>query len=63
MMEKKMMKLAHFCAEYDIPRTSALEMVYSAGFPAYKLGERWYVDIPAFLKWREKEHRRSYKYA
>ena len=59
----KMMKLSNFCAEYDIPRTSALELVHSAGFPAYKIGSRWYVDIPAFMKWREQGHRRSYKYA
>lgn len=59
----KMMKLSTFCAEYGIPRTSALEMVHSHGFPAYKLGSRWYVDIPKFEAWREKEHRRAYKYA
>ena len=63
MAEKKMMRLKNFCTEYDIPRATAIKLVHSQDFPAYKLGERWYVDIPKFLKWRETEHRRSYKYA
>lgn len=63
MAEKKMMRLVHFCEEYDIPRATAIKLVHSKGFPAYRLGERWYVDIPKFLRWRETEHLRSYKYA
>lgn len=63
MAEKKMMRLKNFCEEYDIPRQTALDMIYSAGFPAYKMGARWYVDIPKFLKWREMEHRRSCRFA
>jgi hypothetical protein len=59
----KMMQLKHFREEYDIPENTVMDLIYSKGFPAYKIGRRWYVDIPAFLKWREKEHRLSYKYA
>ena len=59
----KMMKLSTFCKEYDMPRTTAVELVHSSGFPAYKLGKCWYVDIPAFEKWRVQQHMRCYKYA
>lgn len=60
---KKQMKLSNFCREYDIARTTALEWVHSQGFPAYNLCGRWYVDIDKFLKWRELQHKKSYKYS
>lgn len=60
---KKQMRLSNFCREYDIPRTNAIELIHSKGFPAYKIGGRWYVDIDKYLRWREIEHIRSYKYA
>lgn len=62
-IEKKQMKLNHFCKEFDIPRTTALQWVHSVGFPAYNLCGRWYVDIGQYYKWREKQHIKSYKYA
>lgn len=57
------MRLCHFCEEYDIPRTTVLQWIHSKGFPAYRLSGRWYIDIKAFLEWREKEHKCSYKYS
>ena len=64
MMNKmKMMKLPKFCAEFDIPRSTALKWVHSAGFPAYNLQGHWYVDVEDFYKWRNKQHQISYKYA
>ena len=62
-IEKKQMKLNNFCKSYDIPRTTALQWVHAVEFPAYKLCGHWYVDIPKYLKWREEQHIKSYKYA
>lgn len=59
----KQMALPQFIAEYGIPRSNMERLIHSHDFPAYKLGGRWYVDIPAFEKWREIEHRKQYKYA
>lgn len=55
------MKLKHFCEEFDIPRTTALQWAHSLNFPAYNLCGRWYVDIERYHKWRQIEHARSYK--
>ncbi len=63
MGEIKQMDLRAFREVYGIPENTAREWVHSKGFPAYKLGMKWYVDIPAFEKWRKEEHQRSYKYA
>lgn len=60
---KKQLKLTHFCEKFDIPRTTALQWVHSANFPAYNLHGRWYVDIEKYYKWREAEHKNFYKYA
>ena len=57
------MRLTTFCAEYDIPKNSALLWVHSKGFPAFKLGRQWYVDIPEYYKWREAQHKKDYRYA
>lgn len=62
-MEKKQMRLKTFCAEFDVPYTTAIEWVHSHGFPAYKLGKGWYIDIPDYYKWRRTMHINSYKYA
>lgn len=59
----KQMKLKNFCEAYDIPRTTVLQWVHAQGFPAYNLCGRWYVDIPKYIKWREIEHKKSYKYS
>lgn len=59
----KQMSLSKFIQEYGFSRTTMWRLINSSGFPAYKLGGRWYVDIPAYEKWREAEHRRQYKYA
>lgn len=57
------MPLSKFGKEYGFSRTTMWRMVNRGDFPAYKLGGQWYVDIPAYEAWREKEHRRQYKYA
>ena len=62
-MDVKQMSLTDFEKYYGISPRLAQQWVHSKGFPAYKLGGMWYVDIPEFLKWREKEHLVSYKYA
>lgn len=63
MPDVKQMSLPKFIEIYDMPRVSIYQLIHTHGFPAYKLGGRWYVDIQAFEKWREEEHRRQYKYA
>ena len=50
----KQMKLTRFMREYDVEKRIAYEWIHIEGFPAYKIGGRWYVDIPEYLKWREK---------
>ncbi len=59
----KQMPLSRFIEEYGIPRSNVERLIHSRGFPAYKLGGRWYVDINQFEKWREIEHSKQYKYA
>lgn len=63
MAEIRQMNLKTFREAYDIPEDTALRWVHSKGFPAYKLGHKWYVDIKKFEKWREKEHANSYRFA
>lgn len=55
--------LLAFRRMYGIPENTVLRWIHSKGFPAYKLGHKWYVDIQKFEKWRETEHINSYKYA
>lgn len=62
-MDKKMLRLSSFCKEFDMPKTTALQLIHSKGFPAYKLGRCWYIDMSEFMKWRKLEHQRNYKYA
>lgn len=63
----RMMPLPKFGEEYGIPRQTAIDWINQergfAGTVAYKINSKWYIDIPAFLKWRERKHRESYKYA
>ena len=54
MVEVKQVDLKTFRTMFGIPEQN---------FPAYKLGQKWYVDLKAFEKWRETEHANSYKYA
>jgi hypothetical protein len=61
--EKEQMKLKNFCEKFDVPRTTALQWMHSEGFPAYNICGHWYIDIPKFYKWREKIHRKFYKYS
>ena len=63
MDEVKQMPLTQFMKEYSMPRSNVDRLIHTHGFPAYKLGGRWYVDIPEFKKWRVQEHRRQFKYA
>lgn len=60
---KKQLKLKSFCEEFDIPRNTVLKWIHSDSFPGYNLCGHWYIDIPAFYKWRESQHKKSYKYA
>lgn len=53
LLPKQQLRLKNFCTEYDIPRTTVLELKYSKDFPLYKIGNRWYVDVQKFIKWRE----------
>ncbi len=53
--EKQQMKLNNFCKQYDIPRTTALKWIHSETFPAYNLCGHWYVDIPKYFEWRDKQ--------
>lgn len=62
MINKKQMKLTNFCKEFDIARTTAIKWIHSDGFPAYNLCGHWYVDIDKFYRWRDLQHKKSYKY-
>ena len=59
----KQMRLTTFCKEFDIPKNTALQWIHSKGFPAYKMGKCWYIDLPEFFAWRDREHLKSYRYA
>ena len=51
------MSLPTFCDRFDMPRASVLELIRSnKGFPGYKIGGRWYIDVDAFKEWREKHN-------
>lgn len=63
MTELKQVDLKTFRKMYGINERKVKEWVHTKNFPAYKQGGKWYVDIPAYLKWRETEHKNSYKYA
>lgn len=60
---KQQLRLTNFCEEYDVPYQTAIQWIHSKGFPAFKQGKSWYVDIPEYLKWRKIEHQNNYKYA
>ena len=63
-IEVRQVDLKTFRAMYGIPENTAERWIHSKkGFPAYKLGHKWYVDVKKFEKWREIEHVNSYKYA
>ena len=49
---KSQLKLGNFCNEYDMSRTTVLDLIYTQHFPAYKIGGRWYVDMKKFKEWR-----------
>ena len=63
MVEVKQVDLKTFRTMYGIPEHTVLRWVHVKGYPTYKLGQKWYVDVKAFVKWRETEHANSYKYA
>lgn len=63
MAEKKQMDLKEFREVYGIPENTVRDWIYYKKFPAYRLGNKWYVDIPKFLHWREIEHVNQYRYA
>lgn len=64
---KQQMRLNNFSEAFDIPRDTIMDWIDKekgfAGKVAFKNNSRWYIDIPAFTKWRERKHRESYKYA
>lgn len=63
MVEVKQVDLKTFRTMFGIPEHTVQRWVHTKNFPAYKLGQKWYVDVKAFEKWRETEHANSYKYA
>ena len=50
----RQMKLTRFMKEFDVEKKIAYEWIHIDGFPAYKIGGRWYVDIQKYYEWREK---------
>lgn len=50
----RQMKLTRFMKEFDVEKRVAYEWIHIAGFPAYKIGGRWYVDVQKYYEWREK---------
>ena len=57
------MQLIQFKEYFGIDEQTVKRWIHKKAFPAYKQGGKWYVDIPAYYKWREQEHINSYKYA
>ena len=45
----KQMKLSNFCKEYDMSRTTVLDLIYYQHLPGYKIGGRWYIDMKKFI--------------
>ncbi len=56
------LSLSDFKREFGFKNSTAQELIHTKEFPAYKIRGQWYVDIDAFLKWRQREHERNYKY-
>lgn len=54
--EKKQLRIATFSKLFDIPLPTLNNLIHVEGFPSYKIGGRWYIDIEQFEKWREKEN-------
>lgn len=50
----RQMKLTRFMKEFDVEKKIAYEWIHIDGFPAYKIGGRWYVDVQKYYEWREK---------
>ena len=63
MPEIRQVDLKTFRAMYGIPENTVERWIHKKGFPAYKQGHKWYIDIRSYEKWREIEHVNSYKYA
>lgn len=62
-LDVQQMDLKTFAEFFGIKEKTVKEWIHIKNFPSYKLGGKWYVDIPEFYKWRKLEHTRSYKYA
>jgi len=54
MAQVKQMPLKTFIEEYGVPRATIYRLIYSVGFPAFKIGRNVYIDIPRYEEWREK---------
>lgn len=63
MQGKRQIDLKTFRDMYGISEDTVVRWVHSKGFPAYKQGRKWYVDIAKYESWREVEHINSYDYA
>lgn len=63
LVEVKQVDLKTFREMYGIPENTVLRWIHVKGFPAYKQGHKWYIDVKAYEKWRATEHANSYKYA
>lgn len=64
--EKKQLRASEFRKKYDIPSTTFHRWIHSKGIVgkvAFKIGGLWYIDIPAYEKWRALQHTIDYKYA
>lgn len=41
----RLRRLSNFLKENDMPRTTAMRLIYNNELPAIKLGSNWYIDI------------------
>lgn len=46
----KLKRLSNFIKENDMPRATAIRLIYNKELPAIKLGGNWYIDISRLEK-------------
>lgn len=61
-IQQKQISLRNFIKEFGVPRSTAVRMIRTKGFPSYKVLGRWYIDLPQYYKWREVQDRNNRKF-
>lgn len=54
---KQQMTIKTFAEEFDLSIPTLRRLIHIEGFPAYKLGGMWYIDVAEYRKWRDIQSR------